>query len=386
MLPPAGDGPQHGPILVTNPDGLWGKAESGFRYRPLKPRIDSLEPARGWVNGGKLLTARGVDFHTKVRAWIGDRPAVVRFKSTQQIEIEVPPADAPGIVDVILENPDGFRPVLERAFTYEPVPAPPKIIDVLPRTGPTTGGPSIRLIGDNFTEDVRVRIGELTAMRKVLSAKLIDFILPAHELPGPVALEVSLDEVTIRIEEAFTYESPRAPKLTNVEPRSGPQSGGTKVVIEGENFPPNAAVFFNRVAAKSFAIKDATRIEAVTPASRSAGVVDVEVSSAQTGPGISKGGFRYEAVQAPLITSVAPNRGTIDGGTELTVEGKHFGEGVVVLMGGIAAKTKRISGSVLEVRSPGGDDGALVDVVVKNPDGQQAVQKRAFQYDARYRA
>ena len=32
------------------------------------------------------------------------------------------------------------------------------------------------------------------------------------------------------------------------------------------------------------------------------------------------------------------------------------------------------------------DEGKLVDVAVKNPDGQQAVQKRAFQYDARYRS
>jgi len=55
-------------------------------------------------------------------------------------------------------------------------------------------------------------------------------------------------------------------------------------------------------------------------------------------------------------------------------------------VGGLPAKTKRISGSVLEAYTPGGDDGKLVDVAVKNPDGQQAVQKRAFQYDARYRA
>ena len=41
---------------------------------------------------------------------------------------------------------------------------------------------------------------------------------------------------------------------------------------------------------------------------------------------------------------------------------------------------------MLEAYTPGGDDGKLVDVAVKNPDGQQAIQKRAFQYDARYRS
>jgi hypothetical protein len=90
---------------------------------------------------------------------------------------------------------------------------------------------------------------------------------------------------------------------------------------------------------------------------------------------------------APIITVVSPAKGTVDGGTELSIEGKNFAEGCVVLVGGVPVKrAKRISGSVLEAFTPGGDDGKLVDVAVKNPDGQQAVQKRAFQYDARYRS
>ena len=37
------------------------------------------------------------------------------------------------------------------------------------------------------------------------------------------------------------------------------------------------------------------------------------------------------------------------------------------------------------VKTPAGDDGQLVDVIVKNPDGKEAVARRAFQFDARYR-
>jgi hypothetical protein len=35
--------------------------------------------------------------------------------------------------------------------------------------------------------------------------------------------------------------------------------------------------------------------------------------------------------------------------------------------------------------SPGGVLNSRVDVVVRNPDGKEAVQKRAFLYDPRYR-
>ena len=44
------------------------------------------------------------------------------------------------------------------------------------------------------------------------------------------------------------------------------------------------------------------------------------------------------------------------------------------------------NGRVLEAFTPEGDDGKLVDVAVKNPDGKTAIQKRAFQFDARYRS
>jgi len=123
----------------------------------------------------------------------------------------------------------------------------------------------------------------------------------------------------------------------------------------------------------------------VSPKASAAGLVDLVVGSSIVGLTISKAAFRYDTIPAPVLSSVAPNRGTTNGGTELGLEGKNFAEGCVVLVGGKPAKTRRVSGSILEVFTPPGDDGQLVDVAVKNPDGQQAVQKRAFQYDARYR-
>jgi hypothetical protein len=48
------------------------------------------------------------------------------------------------------------------------------------------------------------------------------------------------------------------------------------------------------------------------------------------------------------------------------------------------AKVKFIDKSNLELKMPAGPDGKMVDVAVRNPDGKEAVQKRAFLYDARY--
>lgn len=384
--PPVGAGPYEGPLTVTNPDGLSCRIDHSIIYRALAPCIDAIEPAHGWVSGGKAIEVRGADFHAAARVRFGDRPAEVRFKSTTLLEVVVPPSDAVGPVDLVVENPDGSVTTSAAGFAYEPVPAPPKIISLVPARGATAGGQVVRISGDNFTETTRIRIAEVTAITRFVSSKIVDVDVPARAFPGEVAVEAVDGGVTVRVEGAFTYFSLAAPKVTGLDPASGPQTGGTKVVIEGEGFPANATVRIGREAPKHVAVKGPQRIEIVTPPCRNAGFVDVEVSSPETGPGVMKNAFRFDAVPPPSITSVAPNRGSTNGGTELTVEGKSFVEGATVLVGKKPAKrVKRISGSILEVITPDGDDGDMVDITVKNPDGREAVQKRAFQYDARYR-
>jgi hypothetical protein len=123
----------------------------------------------------------------------------------------------------------------------------------------------------------------------------------------------------------------------------------------------------------------------IAPPQREAGLVDVVVSSPETGPGVAKAGFRYEAPMVAVIQSVAPPKGTTLGGTELSIEGTGFAEGCVVLVDGKPVPTRRISGRVLEIETPPGDDQRMVDVAVRNPGMRDVVAKRAFQYDARYR-
>lgn len=384
--PPCGDGPKQGTLTVTNPDGISTRFEDALYYTNLEPRIDRLEPASGWVSGGKAVSVHGKDFHPSCAFRVGDAIAETRFKEATLAEIVIPPAQATGKVAVTVLNPDGTTATVEEAFTYEAIPAPPKLISITPPQGPTIGGTTVRIAGDNFTESMKVRIAEVSCVTKFIGPKIVDVEVPPHTPPGVVAVELAADGVAIRQEDAFTYFSLQAPKITGIEPMAGPATGGTKVVIEGEGFPKNAIVRFGRETAKYVAVKSATRIETVTPATNVIAHADVEVTSPDTGPGIMKKAFRYDAVPAPTITMVAPAKGSTEGGTELTVEGKNFAEGVAVFFGKVpASKVRRISGSMIEVKTPGGTDGQLVDVIVKNPDGKEATQRRAFQWDARYR-
>jgi hypothetical protein len=65
------------------------------------------------------------------------------------------------------------------------------------------------------------------------------------------------------------------PAVTNVNPNTGPTSGGTSVTITGTNFSGATAVRFGSNAAGSFTVDSATQITATSPAG--VGTVDVTV-------------------------------------------------------------------------------------------------------------
>ena len=68
------------------------------------------------------------------------------------------------------------------------------------------------------------------------------------------------------------------PEITAVNPTSGPQAGGTTVILTGANFTGATAVSFGGTAATSFTVNSATQITAVSPA-RSIGIVDISVTA-----------------------------------------------------------------------------------------------------------
>lgn len=82
------------------------------------------------------------------------------------------------------------------------------------------------------------------------------------------------------------------PYIYNVTPNTGPQAGGTNVVINGANFTSITNVKFGGTNAASFTIVNSTQINAVTPSHVVTGIVDVSAQSA-FGTGTDHGGFTY---------------------------------------------------------------------------------------------
>src|SRR2546425_4774969 len=81
----------------------------------------------------------------------------------------------------------------------------------------------------------------------------------------------------------------------------------------------------------------------------------------------------------PLIRSVQPSVGSVLGGTDVIVKGKHFRQGAILTIGGIDAagvlvNSKTIKGKV------GPHPAGVVDVIVTNADGRSGKLSSAFTF------
>lgn len=109
-------------VVAINPDGQRGALVGAFVYAP-PPSVSSITPASGPAAGETRVTIMGASFVSGATVTIdGVAATSVGVISATQIDATMPP-HAPGMVDVVVSNPDGQTGQLPRAFTYE---APPQ--------------------------------------------------------------------------------------------------------------------------------------------------------------------------------------------------------------------------------------------------------------------
>jgi hypothetical protein len=95
-----------------------GTMRTGLLYPP--PQITFITPARGFTDGGAMVTVTGSGFHADSTVTIGERQAATVFVDTNTLRVTVPARiEGPGRVRVVVYNPrDGQSFTAISAFTY----------------------------------------------------------------------------------------------------------------------------------------------------------------------------------------------------------------------------------------------------------------------------
>jgi IPT/TIG domain len=170
-----------------------------------------------------------------------------------------------------------------------------------------------------------------------------------------------------------------APTLTAISPAVGVTTGGQNITIAGTGFIAGATVSIG-AAATNVAVASATSITATTPA-RAAGQADIAVTNPDGQSG-RLGGFSYGVPSSPppSIAAAGPASGPVSGGTSVSITGGGFAPGATVSFGAATATAVNVAGeSSITATAPAGNPGS-VDLVVTNPDGQNARLPNGFTY------
>jgi hypothetical protein len=184
---------------------------------------------------------------------------------------------------------------------------PPVVTSVSPNSGPTSGGTPVTITGSGFTGATQVFFGTNPGQLQftVVSDTEITLTSPMGN-PGPVDIQVVTPEGTSSMSPAdqFTYEGTvdLTPQVYTLTPSSGPTTGGTTVVISGNNLMNVGHVSFGMTAATSFTVQSNQQITAVSPPQGFGGQVTVQVSS-PNGTSVMSSGSQFTYTLAPTFTS-----------------------------------------------------------------------------------
>ncbi|MCL4846353.1 MAG: IPT/TIG domain-containing protein [Acidobacteria bacterium] len=177
-----------------------------------EPAITSISPNEAFTAGGITATITGTDLAFPAAVTIGGTPATnVLVWNATTITLVVPPGTA-GAKDVVVTS-RGIPKTLVGAFTYTTPPAP--VVTSLSVTlGPTYGGTSVTLTGQNFTANMTVNFGGTPVTSFIFDGATQVRVVTPPRAAGATFVQVSNQFGTSTTAgNAFTYQKATA---TNV--------------------------------------------------------------------------------------------------------------------------------------------------------------------------
>jgi hypothetical protein len=388
------------PVVVLNPDG---RAASYYSFRYTESAAPDLTSVgTGQSNGGQSITIQGARFHfspdpdgagplqarvptvtigglpAKVTTTVNDNQVLTQFQVEAPTKSSpLPPATGTENLIVVVTNPDGksvtsdSSPTDFAKYSRSAAPAAPTLVPGSP-TSPTNGGTAVMVRGN-----------------------------PAVP-PGPVP--------------------PVDPGSAAAPTNFATGAGGAKptVFVGGVQVPPNGVALlganqqaFGHTCPGDEGIGQCLVFLVPPKVGGAAGTATLRIVNPDGQAVERANAISYTATAAPTISSVSPASGPTNGGTVLTISGNGFGpitrdsanapcgtgtdapltpggfDGTrianalpTVTVRGVNAKVLCVtSTSSIAVIAPPGAVGSA-DVVVRNPDGQQASGSATYTYDS----
>ena len=273
--------PGKGAVTVTLTTS-GGTATAGkFTYNapppppPAHPAVSGVRPNSGPTGGGTSVTITGTNLSNATGVSFGGSGGRITADSSTQITATSPSGS--GTVDITVTTKGGTSATSNAdKFTYT-TPAPTVSV-VSPRSGPTGGGTSVTITGQNLSGATGVSFGGTNGSITADSSTVITVTTPAGS--GTVNITVTTPGGSVGAGQ-FTYVVP-APTVTGYSPNSNDKTpcSATAVTISGANLGTvsSATVSFGSAGAGSITSDNGSTIVVTAPAG-SPGPVTITVTT-----------------------------------------------------------------------------------------------------------
>lgn len=260
-------------------------------------------------------------------------------------------------------------------------PSAPTISGVSPSNGSSLGGTTVTVSGTNFGSGAGVQFGSiLSSSVQVVSATQLKAVTPPESAGSVDVIVQNMGGQTARAPGAFTFVGPLQIVSTSL-PAGSVGIGYSSSLSASGGTPPYSWSTAGGALPAGLQLNSGGTIAGTpsTTGSYSFSAKVLDANSASSTAGFSLG---IAAASGPTISSVAPNSGSTQGGTTVTVSGSNFRSGVGVQFGAhLATFVALVSSTQLQAVTPSESSG-IVDVYVQDTNGQVADATNAFTFIA----
>ena len=300
----------------------FGRSSTEFKYTDVLS-VRHLVPRMGPIAGGTQVSVIGFNLPESdgLRCRFGAVEVPAVFVSEGEARCTVPPQTDTGVVEVAL-TANGVD-WSESAATFEYLRAS-HTSSAAPSMGPASGGTSVTIVGWNFVDSalLQCRFGEFGVVPgQWISSTAVVCASPAGTA-GSVEITISNNGVDFTGDGApFVFLNDTA--VHSVEPSFGVASGGTRVIVKGENFVLSGSLVcrfqWDSVPA-SFV--DSETVECTSPESVAGKTVALQVSNNDADFGASF--VDYDFVNSVRLVRTEPSLGSTSGGSTVRLVGSGF--------------------------------------------------------------
>jgi hypothetical protein len=286
-------------VVVQNADGeVSNRMAFQYTYPPIT--LTSAQPNQGPFFGGTQITLRGTNFRLGTTVYVGTTRCIdIHFHSNTQLTCTTTSATLPqaGAPIIIRDTNDSVLATLDGAFSY--VAVSPTITSLSQTQG--RSGDVLTIQGSNFNPNrVQVSLGQARCNLIGNTTDSIRCRIADTAALGRVDVTVSNgDNMTATLAGGFEFLPPPPAQVTSVSPNAGAQKGDTLILIRGAGFRSGSQVKVGNTPCLHIS-RSSTVLTCITPPSRNAGPVAIEVTNPGSQPTRLENAYTYRITPDPV--------------------------------------------------------------------------------------